>query len=87
MCPLALAALIGITPLVQARAGNPRIVIPLNEDWRFHPGALDGAEASAIDQDLCYVRVEAVDADGRLAPHEMREVTFALDGPATVTAH
>ena len=37
-------------------------------------------------QDLSFLVVEAVDAEGRLQPHSEREVQFSISGPGVITA-
>ena len=37
-------------------------------------------------QDLSYITVEAVDANGRLQPHADQEVQFSISGPGTIAA-
>jgi beta-galactosidase len=44
----------------------------------------DRPALQADGEDLGYILVEAVDADGVLCPLAMHEVAFAVDGPATI---
>ena len=47
------------------------------------------ADRSVIDadnQDLSYVTVEAVDAEGRWQPHAYQEIRFAISGPGVIAA-
>jgi beta-galactosidase len=44
----------------------------------------DRATLKADGDDLSYVLVEALDKDGNLCPLAMNEITFSVDGPATI---
>ncbi len=46
----------------------------------------DRTVVQADGQDLSYLVVEAVDADGRFQPHADQEVQFAISGPGVITA-
>jgi len=46
----------------------------------------DRPEVYADGQDLSFVTVEAVDAEGRLQPHADQEVQFSISGPGTIAA-
>ena len=46
----------------------------------------DRASIHADGQDLSFVTVEAVDAEGRLQPHADQEVSFSLTGPGVIAA-
>jgi beta-galactosidase len=48
--------------------------------------AADRGTIAADGQDLAFVVVEAIDADGRTQPTANDEVRFALDGPAVIAA-
>jgi beta-galactosidase len=47
---------------------------------------VDRASIRADGQDLAFVTVEAVDAQGRLVPVADAQVTFAIEGPGTIAA-
>jgi len=46
----------------------------------------DRTVVQADGQDLSYLVVEAVDADGRLQPHADQELQFSISGPGTIAA-
>ncbi|HWA96226.1 MAG TPA: glycoside hydrolase family 2 TIM barrel-domain containing protein [Terracidiphilus sp.] len=46
----------------------------------------DRATLHADGEDLSYITVEAVDAEGRIEPNESTEVHFTVSGPATIAA-
>jgi beta-galactosidase len=46
----------------------------------------DHAQVQADGQDLSFVTVEAVDAEGRFQPHADQEVQFSISGPGIVAA-
>ncbi|MBB5353745.1 hypothetical protein HNR46_004007 [Haloferula luteola] len=48
------------------------------------PAALRLTPEPVHGDELRYILVEAIDADGNLCPQDMRRVTFTVDGPATL---
>jgi len=46
----------------------------------------DRTVVQADDQDLSFITVEAVDAEGRFQPNADQEVEFAISGPGTIAA-
>jgi beta-galactosidase len=46
----------------------------------------DRTQLRATGDDLCYVLVEALDADGALCPLAMNTVRFVVDGPSVIAA-
>ena len=48
--------------------------------------AADRTTVNADGEDLSFVTIEAVDADGRLVPQGAQEVQFAIDGPGEIAA-
>ena len=46
----------------------------------------DRTDVKADGQDLSYLIVEAVDAEGRLQPNDDQEVQFSISGPGTIAA-
>lgn len=46
----------------------------------------DRTIVQADGQDLSFLEVEAVDAEGRLQPHADHEIKFSISGPAVIAA-
>jgi len=67
------------------RAVGESVLMTAGEAVGLHMVA-DRTAAQADGQDLSFVSVEAVDAEGRLQPHADHEVQFSIDGPGVIEA-